>query len=323
MTTLNGDKGSDQEEGGGGNDKLSGEKGNDEIEGGPGSDQIDGGPGDDPKLDGGPDSDFVFGGAGSDNASGGGGDGDVVRGDSGEDTLDGGPGVMDIVSYASATRSGVIVDLSSGRSKGDGHDTLSGFEDVVGSPQGDDIVGDAGTNRLDGGVGNDDLNGDGGADEAFGGAGSDQCDGFAMEHSCGTEENPPGNGTFVILNQGLDGSSLIVQGDSRANDIHVFFNNGIWTVSENGPIVAGEGCQSDGSSSLIATVSCPTSVATSLLVITGGDGDDSINVSESVPGQSKSEPTATLARTRSAAVRATTCWKRARTTTARTTATTP
>jgi Ca2+-binding RTX toxin-like protein len=181
----------------------------------------------------------------------------------------------------------VIVDLASGHAKGDGHDTLSGFEDVVGSPQGDDIVGDVETNRLDGGVGNDDLNGDGGDDEAFGGAGSDECDGFAMEHSCGVEENPPGNGTFVILNQGLDGSSLIVQGDGRANDIHVYFNNGIWTVSENGPIVAGEGCQSDGSSSLIATVSCPTSVATSLLVITGGDGDDSINISESVPASVK------------------------------------
>ena len=41
----------------------------------------------------------------------------------------------------------------------------------------------------------------------------------------------------MILNQGLDGSSLIVQGDGAANDIHVYFNNGIWTVSDNGPIV--------------------------------------------------------------------------------------
>ena len=94
---------------------------------------------------------------------------------------------------------------------------------MVGSPQGDDIVGNGEFNRLDGGVGDDDLNGAGGPDEAFGGAGSDECDGFAAEHSCGAEENPPGTGTFVILNQGLDGSSLIVQGDARANDIHVSF----------------------------------------------------------------------------------------------------
>src|SRR3954467_1629074 len=37
--------------------------------------------------------------------------------------------------------------------------------------------------------------------------------------SCGVEETPPASGTFVILNQGLDGSSLIVQGDGRANDV--------------------------------------------------------------------------------------------------------
>ncbi len=275
---LNGDKGSDQEDGGGGNDMLMGDKGNDELDGGPGADRVDGGPGDDSKLDGGGDGDFVFGGAGSDHASGGEGNGDVVRGDSGEDTLDGGPGASDIVSYASATRSGVIVDLSSGLSKGDGHDTMQGFEDVVGSPQGDDIVGNNEFNRLDGGVGNDDLNAMGGADEAFGGAGSDECNGFATEHSCGPEESPPASGTLVILNQGLDGSSLIVQGDERANDIQVVFSNGTWAVSENGPVVAGEGCQPSG-----GTVSCPTSTATGLLVITGGVGDDSIGIGDSVP----------------------------------------
>ena len=163
----------------------------------------------------------------------------------------------------------------------------------------------------------------GGTDEAFGGAGNDECDGFVAENSCGPEEAPPANGTFVILNQGLDGSSLIVQGDGRANDIHVYFNNGIWTVTESGPIVSGEGCQSATSSSLIASVSCPTSTATGLVVITGGAGDDSISISESVPAgrQSPGQRQRRLA-TPSAAAPATTCWKRARTTTAPTAATT-
>jgi Ca2+-binding RTX toxin-like protein len=158
---------------------------------------------------------------------------------------------------------------------------------VVGSPQPDTIIGNSEFNRLDGGVGDDNLDGMGGPDEAFGGEGTDECDGFAVENSCGPEEAPPANGTFVILNQGLDGSSLIVQGDNRPNDIHVYFSDGTWTVTENGPIVSGEGCQSASSSSLIATVSCPTNTATGLLVITGGDGDDSINVSESVPASVK------------------------------------
>src|SRR6188472_338181 len=276
---LNGDKGSDQEDGGGGDDRLSGDKGNDEIDGGPGSDQIDGGPGDDPKLDGGAGNDFVFGGAGSDSATGGEGDGDVVRGDSGEDMLDGGPGSLDIVSYASATRSGVIIDLSSGRSKGDGHDALQGFEDVVGSPQGDQIFGDGDVNRLDGGVGDDDLDGAGGPDEAFGGAGTDECDGFATEHSCGVEANPPGSGTFVILNQRLDGASLIVQGDARANDVHVSFNAG-WVVSDSSGVYPGDGCSLVGGNTV---VNCPTSVATGQVVLTGGLGNDTIAVDDSVP----------------------------------------
>ena len=44
------------------------------------------------------------------------------------------------------------VDLASSH-KGD--TTLTGFEDVVGSAQGDDIVGDGEANRLDGGIGDD------------------------------------------------------------------------------------------------------------------------------------------------------------------------
>ena len=67
------------------------------------------------------------------------------------------PAINDIVSYASATRGGIIVDLATEKAKGDGHDDLSGFEDVVGSPQGDTIVGDGTSNRLDGGVGDDNL----------------------------------------------------------------------------------------------------------------------------------------------------------------------
>jgi len=277
---LSGAKGSDEADGGGGDDRLAGDKGNDKLSGGPGSDQIDGGPGDDPLLDGGGEADIVVGGAGSDSATGGEGDGDVVRGDSGEDTLDGGPGSQDIVSYASATRSGVIVDLGTDKSKGDGHDTLQGFEDVVGSPQGDNIVGDGGVNRLDGGVGNDDMSGAGGADEAFGGAGSDDCQAFSVEHSCGAEENPPGDGTLVILNQGLDGSSLIVQGSAKPNDINVSFGGSGWIVSDNAAIAPGDGCAPSGSPS---SVTCPTTVATSLLVITGGAGNDQINIDSSVP----------------------------------------
>ena len=76
---------------------------------------------------------------------------------------------------------------------------------------------------VDGGVGNDELDGAGGGDEAFGGAGTDDCNAYSDEHTCGVEENPPGDGPIVILNQGLDGSSLIVQGDGADDHIRVSF----------------------------------------------------------------------------------------------------
>ncbi|HEY5052761.1 MAG TPA: calcium-binding protein [Solirubrobacterales bacterium] len=280
--SIDGKQGSDKAFGEGGNDTLIGDKGNDQLDGGAGEDKLDGGPGDDPSLEGGAGRDTVFGGTGSDTASGGAGDGDVVRGDSGEDKLDGGPGVEDIVSYASATRGPVTVDLAGGRAKGDGHDTLTGFEDVVGSPQADNIVGDGEANRLDGGIGDDTLNGAGGNDdEAFGGAGGDNCQDFTVENSCGPEENPPGNETVVILNQGLDGDSLVIQGDSAPNDIRVSFGANTWTVSDNSSIFTGEGCAATDSSR--TSVSCLSTVPIGLVVITGNGGDDSISIEPSVP----------------------------------------
>jgi Ca2+-binding RTX toxin-like protein len=276
---LIGDKGSDEATGAGGQDWLYGDKGNDRLDGGPGEDRVDGGAGDDPTLEGGSGTDTVLAGTGIDDADGGEGDGDIVRGDSGIDDLDGGGGAQDIVSYASATRGGVVVSLSAGKAKGDGHDTLQGFEDVVGSPQGDEIVGDSGGNRLDGGVGDDALDGAAGDDVAFGGAGTDDCAAFSVEHSCGVEENPPGDGTFVILNQGLDGASLIVQGGPSNDGIHIAYGNGAWAVSDGSGIFAGDGCSQAG----VAGAACPAATPTGLLVVTGGAGDDSIQIDGGVP----------------------------------------
>jgi Ca2+-binding RTX toxin-like protein len=277
---IDGQQGSDDIEGGGGEDKLLGDKGNDKIDGGAGDDQIEGGPGDDPHLDGGGDSDEVIGGAGIDNADGGPGEGDIVRGDNGTDTLSGGPGANDIVSYASASRGGIDVNLSAGTAKGDGHDNLSGFEDVVGSPQPDDIVGDGEQNRIDGGVGNDTLQSGGGGGEAFGGPGSDECDGFAVVNSCGPEAGPPPGGAYVILNQGLAGSSLIVQGSPGADDIRVSLGAGGWTVSNgSAPIAPGDGCLANGPDNVV----CGGDPSLSLIVVTGDSGDDTLAIDGSVP----------------------------------------
>ena len=124
---------------------FSGDKGNDEIEGGPGYRSGRWSPSATTRNSTAePDNDFVFGGAGSDNAGGGEGDGDVVRGDSGEDSLDGGARAQGhrLLRQRHSQRCHRSISPTE-RSKGDGHDTMQGFEDVVGSPQGDDIVGDS------------------------------------------------------------------------------------------------------------------------------------------------------------------------------------
>ncbi|HEY6729603.1 MAG TPA: hypothetical protein VI039_01105 [Solirubrobacterales bacterium] len=274
---LDGQQGSDKMDGDGGDDKALGDKGNDHIDGGPGHDHIEGGPGDEPELNGGADADEVFGGAGTDHADGGPGDNDIVRGDAGTDTLLGGEGDDDIVSYASATRSGVIVSLATNKAKGDGHDDLGGFEDVVGSPQGDTIVGNGQQNRIDGGVGNDDLQSGGGGGQAFGGPGSDECGGFSEETSCGPEEPHPGDMAIGILNQGLDGTSLIVQGSPGDDDLHVSLSGGL-IVSSGQPIYAGDGCQSSNANTLVCG-----SGTVPLIVITGGNGNDTAAIDPSVP----------------------------------------
>jgi Ca2+-binding RTX toxin-like protein len=275
--TLNGGRGNDALQGGGGNDVLLGDKGNDRATGGAGDDVLEGGPGDDDPLQGGPGADSLIGGTGIDVADGGPGDGDVVRGDSGPDSLSGGPGLQDIVSYASATRRGVSVDLTTGKGKGDGHDSLSGFEDAVGSPQGDLLVGGAGS-RLDGGVGDDTLTG-GGDGEVFGGPGSDSCKGFAVEHSCGAEAAPPANAASVVLDQGLAGSSLSVRGGPGADQLRISHLTGSWIVSDSAALLAGGGCAEVAP----GQVACPDASSAPLVVATGGGGDDTIAIDPSVP----------------------------------------
>ncbi|HET9186104.1 MAG TPA: hypothetical protein VFN82_08135, partial [Solirubrobacterales bacterium] len=278
---VDGQQGSDQVEGGPGEDRLLGDKGNDEVEGGAGDDRIEGGPGDDPKLEGGPGSDNIAGGTGIDHADGGPGDGDIVRGDNGTDVLSGGPGTNDIVSYAGASRGGIDVNLAGGTAKGDGHDKLSGFEDVVGSPQPDTIVGDGSPNRLDGGVGNDTLISGGGGGMAYGGPGTDSCSGFAQETSCGPEPSPPPSLAYGLLNAGLAGSTLIVQGSPNPDDIHVSHDSGGWVISDSIPIFAGEGCETPPSNP--NALVCPDVGAMPLIVVTGGGGNDAIEIDGSVP----------------------------------------
>lgn len=279
---ANGGQGSDQIEGGDGDDKLLGDKGNDRITAGAGDDTIEGQLGDDPLLDGGSGRDRVVAGPGTDTALGGEGDGDVVSGDAGTDTVSGGGGANDIVSFASATRDGVKVNLRADVADGDGHDVLSGFEDVVGSALPDTLVGNGQDNRLDGGVGDDILEGGGSGGEAFGGPGTDKCSGFRIVSSCGPEVGAPAGSSSVTLNRGLAGASLIVQGREGADDLDISQVPGGWTVVDKEvPVFAGEGCANPANDP--DSVSCPGEAGLSLIVVSGGSGNDDILINPSVP----------------------------------------
>lgn len=281
---LEGEQGSDRLEGEAGDDLLLGDKGNDRLLGGEGNDRVEGGAGDDPLLDGGPGTDVVIGGTGIDHATGGPGDGDVVRGDNGTDKLDGGPGERDIVSYASASRGGVFVNLAANKARGDGHDELSGFEDVVGSPQDDQILGNGAANRIDGGVGDDELVGGGGGGVAYGGPGSDECRDFGAINSCGPEPAPPPGHASVTLNLGLDGASLVVKGSNGPDEIRIAHAPGTWTVVDSVPIHPGEGCSNPPGDRNTAV--CPDP-GVPLVVVTAGGGDDRVAVDASVPAEAK------------------------------------
>jgi Ca2+-binding RTX toxin-like protein len=123
-------------------------------------------------------ADTIRAGLGNDVVNAGGGD-DVVDGGLGNDILDGGDG-YDTLTFAARgyTRSsaGVVIDLALTVAQDTinaGVDTLSGFENIIGSLANDILKGTDGINLLDGAGGDDLLDGRGGADVMQGGIGND------------------------------------------------------------------------------------------------------------------------------------------------------
>lgn len=164
-----------------GNDQIRGGSGNNEIYGGEGDDQIWGDNdvdyiyGDDgaDRLYGYDGHDFLYGGSGNDMLTAGNGD-DFLVGGAGNDTLTGGAG-SDTVSYADATAAVTVslAILSAQDTGGDGSDTLSGIENLIGSAYNDTLTGSAAANIIKGGDGSDTISGGNGNDILYGEAGAD------------------------------------------------------------------------------------------------------------------------------------------------------
>jgi Ca2+-binding RTX toxin-like protein len=99
-------------------------------------------------------NDKLSGDAGANALAGGEGD-DTLAGADGDDQLTG-QGGADAASYASSSAA-VNADLRTGLVAGQGSDTVSEIENLVGSPQSDNLAGDAGPNTIDGGGGADTI----------------------------------------------------------------------------------------------------------------------------------------------------------------------
>ncbi|MSP82356.1 MAG: hypothetical protein EXQ94_05335 [Alphaproteobacteria bacterium] len=197
----------------GGDDHLIGSDGNgNSLDGGAGNDLLEGGAGSE-TLDGGADDDQLFGGAGNDNLVGdtgnddlfggnnddvldGGNDDDVLDGGLGDDSIDGGAGI-DTAEFFSG--GAVTVNLATSIATGQGVDTLTGIENVIGSTAGDTIIGDAAANNLSGNFGNDVINGGGGADIVDGSFDNDTLNGQG-----GNDTVIGGFGANVLIGGGGD-----------------------------------------------------------------------------------------------------------------------
>jgi Ca2+-binding RTX toxin-like protein len=92
---------------------------------------------------------------------------DTIDGGAGADTLNGGVGT-DTLSYANSS-AGVTVNLTTNAaSGGDAQgDTISNFENLIGSAQGDTLTGTIGNNTFQGGAGNDIIDGGSATDTAI------------------------------------------------------------------------------------------------------------------------------------------------------------
>ena len=118
----------------------------------------------------------------STNLHGGGGD-DIVTPGIFDAALDGGSGIDTLTFanpvYGTGNGGGVTIDLgvTTAQASGYGVYTISGFENVTGSANDDQLRGDALGNVLIGGAGDDQLHGNGGNDVLIDGSGSNILDG--------------------------------------------------------------------------------------------------------------------------------------------------
>jgi len=150
----------------------------------------------------------------------------VIEGDAGDDNLNGAAGI-DTASYAHAG-AGVYVGLlltGAQNTLGAGTDTLTNFENLLGSAFNDTLGGEDGANLLDGGAGNDQLYGGLGTDTLLGGNGDDVLYGGAGVDSMA---GGLGDDTYVVEDSG----DVVTEAGGAGFD-QVYVTAAGWTPAAN------------------------------------------------------------------------------------------
>lgn len=214
----------------GNNDQVFGGPGNDDLEGGSGLDTIHGGPGDD-RLRGGNGADVLWGEAGNDRLEGqsnrdtlyggpgldeliGGTGNDDLFGDSGDDFLDGQGGIDECDGGTTGAENGDTATATCEASLNIPFDDATGNvpfcrgipATIVGTANGETLVGTMGADVIWAGAGNDDVSGLGGDDVICGGPGADQ-----LEGGSGNDVIDGADGEDVV--DGNSGDDLLVGGE--------------------------------------------------------------------------------------------------------------
>jgi Ca2+-binding RTX toxin-like protein len=215
------------------------------------------------------DADMIGGTAGNDTISGNNGD-DFLHGGDGDDTIDGGSH-DDVMSGGAGTDTadysgfgaGATVNLETGTATdgGGGTDTLSGFENVLGTNADDTITGNEADNVLTGNAGNDALHGQDGDDTLIGGAGNDTLTGGAGDD----------------LLQGGSGDDILTGGAGIDTVTYDGAANGVTANLATGTATDGSGNTDTLTSieNLIGSANNDTFTGNgSINELTGGDGSD-------------------------------------------------